>query len=186
MYPASNSKWPVSVLFPWSTCPMTIRFRWGLFDDDIYLLHSSDLEKNLCTAYKKPCPVPRPPEKKDLYLSGKGLNGNMVGSLAISQTANELVLETTSKHEAAPGGMGMQKTQYDMAVEQFQRAADIMRLDANTQEILRKPRRILSVNFPVKMDDGRIQPIRKEQQHSCCHRQTNHNRRITRKRCRNR
>jgi len=35
----------------------------------------------------------------------------MVGSLAISQTANELVLETTSKHEAAPGGMGMQKTQ---------------------------------------------------------------------------
>ena len=82
--------------------------------------------------------------------------GNMVGSLAISQTANESVLETTSKHEAAPGGMGMQKTQYDMAVEQFQRAADIMRLDANTQEILRKPRRILSVNFPVKMDDGRI------------------------------
>src|SRR2546427_6802302 len=94
---------------------MTIRFRWGLFDDDIYLLHSSDLEKNLCTAYKKPCPVPHHPKKKDLYLSGKGLNGNMVGSLAISQTANELVLETTSKHEAAPGGMGMQKTQYDMA-----------------------------------------------------------------------
>ncbi len=50
----------------------------------------------------------------------------------------------------------MQKTQYDMAVEQFQRAADIMKLDPNTQEILRKPRRILSVNFPVKMDDGRI------------------------------
>ncbi len=52
--------------------------------------------------------------------------------------------------------MGMQKTQYDIAVEQFQRAADVMKLDANTQEILRKPRRILSVNFPVRMDDGRI------------------------------
>ena len=52
--------------------------------------------------------------------------------------------------------MGMQKTQYDMALEQFQRAADIMKLDPNVQEILRKPRRILSVNFPVKMDDGRI------------------------------
>ncbi|TMI55041.1 Glu/Leu/Phe/Val dehydrogenase [Candidatus Bathyarchaeota archaeon] len=50
----------------------------------------------------------------------------------------------------------MQKTQYDMALEQFQRAADIMKLDPNVQEILRKPRRILSVNFPVKMDDGRI------------------------------
>src|SRR2546425_7298732 len=120
---------------------MTIRFRWGLFDDDIYLLHASDLEKNLCTAYKKPCPVPCPPEKKDLYLSGKGLNGNMVGSLAISQTANELLLETTSKHEAAPGGMGMQKTQYDMAVLQIPRAADIMRLDANTHEKIRKTRR---------------------------------------------
>ncbi len=66
------------------------------------------------------------------------------------------MLETTSKQEAAPIGMGMQKTQYDMAVEQFQRAADIMKLDANVQEILRKPRRILSINFPVKMDDGRI------------------------------
>src|SRR2546428_8832053 len=106
---------------------MTIRFRWGLFDDDIYLLHASDLEKNLRTAYKKPCPVPCPPEKKDLYLSGKGLNGNMVGSLAISQTANELLLETTSKHEAAPGGMGMQKTQYDMAAGEVSNATVLVR-----------------------------------------------------------
>ena len=50
----------------------------------------------------------------------------------------------------------MQKTQYDIAVEQFQRAANVMKLDADVQEILRKPRRILSINFPVKMDDGRI------------------------------
>src|SRR2546425_4686215 len=153
MYPASNSKWPVSVLFPWSTCPMTIRFRWGLFDDDIYLLHASDLEKILCTAYKKPCPVPHHPKKKDLYLSGKGLNGNMVGSLAISQTANELVLETTSKHEAAPGGMGMQKTQYDMAVGKFQPAAPKMKIDAKTQEKIPKPRPNLSGKFPPKIDD---------------------------------
>ncbi len=67
-----------------------------------------------------------------------------------------MLLETTSKHEAAPASLGMQKTQYDMALEQFQRAADIMKLDQNVQEILRKPRRILSVNFPVRMDDGRI------------------------------
>src|SRR6266705_70286 len=66
------------------------------------------------------------------------------------------MLETTSKHEAAPSSLGMQKTQYDIAVEQFQRAADLMKLDENVQEILRKPRRILSINFPVKMDDGRI------------------------------
>ena len=66
------------------------------------------------------------------------------------------MLETTSKHEAAPASMGISKNQYDIAVEQFQRAADIMKLDPNVQEILRKPRRILSINFPVKMDDGRI------------------------------
>src|SRR2546427_12293608 len=119
---------------------MTIRFRWGLFDDDIYLLHASDLEKNLCTAYKKPCPVPRPTEKKDLYLSGKGLNGNMVGSIAISQTANEFVLETTSKHEAAPGGMGMQKTQYDMAVRPVPRAPPLMRLRPHPPRKTPKPK----------------------------------------------
>ncbi len=67
-----------------------------------------------------------------------------------------MLLETTSKHEAAPASMGIQKNQYDMALEQFQRAADLMKLDPNVQEILRKPRRILSINFPVKMDDGRI------------------------------
>ncbi len=66
------------------------------------------------------------------------------------------MLETTSKHEAAPASMGTEKTQYDMAVEQFQRAADLMKLDPNVQEILRKPRRILSINFPVRMDDGSI------------------------------
>jgi len=66
------------------------------------------------------------------------------------------VLETASKLEGAPSGIGTQKTQYDIAVEQFQRAADLMKLEPNVQEILRKPRRILSVNFPVKMDDGRL------------------------------
>ena len=68
----------------------------------------------------------------------------------------EYLLETASKHEAAPQSLGMQKTQYDIAVEQFQKAADLMKLDANVQEILRRPRRILSINFPVKMDDGKI------------------------------
>ena len=66
------------------------------------------------------------------------------------------MLETASKHEAAPASLGMQKTQYDIAVEQFQKAADLMKLDQNVQEILRRPRRILSINFPVKMDDGKI------------------------------
>ncbi len=76
--------------------------------------------------------------------------------MPLADSKARLLLETTSKHEAAPASMGIQKNQYDMALEQFQRAADLMKLDPNVQEILRKPRRILSVNFPVRMDDGRI------------------------------
>jgi len=65
-------------------------------------------------------------------------------------------MEVVSRHEATPRGMREGKTQYEMAVEQFERAADILDLDANVREDLRKPRRILSVNFPVLMDSGKI------------------------------
>src|SRR5712691_5752148 len=74
----------------------------------------------------------------------------------LSDSKAQCLLETTSKHEAAPSSLGMQKTQYDIAVEQFQRAADLMKLDENVQEILRKPRRILSINFPVKDSEASI------------------------------
>src|SRR5437868_15075196 len=77
-------------------------------------------------------------------------------SVACPSYKARLLLETTSKHDAAPVSMGMQKTQYTMALEQFHKAADIMKLAANVQEILRKPRRILSINFPVKMDASRF------------------------------
>ena len=64
--------------------------------------------------------------------------------------------EVITKHEGAPLGLGIERSQYQMAVMQFDRAAKLLNLDHNTIEILRKPRRILSVNFPVKMDDGHI------------------------------
>ncbi len=64
--------------------------------------------------------------------------------------------EVVSKHEATPGGLREGKNQYDVAVEQFERAADVIDLEPNIREVLRKPRRILSVNFPVRMDDGKI------------------------------
>jgi glutamate dehydrogenase (NAD(P)+) len=44
----------------------------------------------------------------------------------------------------------------DMALRQFDLAADRMNLDPNVRAILRKTKRELSVNFPVKMDDGSI------------------------------
>lgn len=43
------------------------------------------------------------------------------------------------------------------AQHQFDIAADLLDLDVGMRQILRVPQRELSVNFPVKMDDGRIE-----------------------------
>lgn len=48
---------------------------------------------------------------------------------------------------------------YEMAVQQFELAADKLELSEDMRELLRKPKRELTVNFPVRMDDGRIQTI---------------------------
>src|SRR5437660_2331484 len=45
---------------------------------------------------------------------------------------------------------------YAMALEQFELAADRIGLSEDMREILRKPKRELIVNFPVRLDDGRI------------------------------
>jgi glutamate dehydrogenase (NAD(P)+) len=45
---------------------------------------------------------------------------------------------------------------YHMAVQQFEAAADKLALSEDMREILRKPRRELAVNFPVRLDNGRI------------------------------
>ncbi|MEO8288567.1 MAG: Glu/Leu/Phe/Val dehydrogenase [Chloroflexota bacterium] len=43
---------------------------------------------------------------------------------------------------------------YQIAVEQFMIAADKLHLDEGMKQILSKPKRELTVNFPVRMDDG--------------------------------
>jgi glutamate dehydrogenase (NAD(P)+) len=43
---------------------------------------------------------------------------------------------------------------YQVAVEQFMIAADKLNLDEGMKQILSKPKRELTVNFPVRMDDG--------------------------------
>src|SRR5215218_5341204 len=43
---------------------------------------------------------------------------------------------------------------YLVAVEQFNLAADRLNLDEGMRQILSKPKRELTVNFPVRMDDG--------------------------------
>jgi len=45
---------------------------------------------------------------------------------------------------------------YRIATTQFDKAADILELDQESRTRLREPRRSLTVNFPVRMDDGRV------------------------------
>ncbi len=63
--------------------------------------------------------------------------------------------EIVARHEAVPYSKEA-RTAYDIAVEQLERAAKVIDLDENIIEILRKPRRVLTVNLPVRMDNGRI------------------------------
>ncbi len=45
---------------------------------------------------------------------------------------------------------------YTMAVQQFELAAEKLKLSEDMREILRQPKRELVVNFPVRLDSGRI------------------------------
>ena len=45
---------------------------------------------------------------------------------------------------------------YHMAVQQFEAAADQINLSEDMREILRQPKRELTVNFPVRLDNGRV------------------------------
>src|SRR5579864_3264040 len=45
---------------------------------------------------------------------------------------------------------------YHMAVQQFELAAEKLNLSEDMREILRTPKRELTVNFPVRLDNGRI------------------------------
>ncbi len=45
---------------------------------------------------------------------------------------------------------------YQVAISQVQNVGDILGLDKGMIEVLTHPKREFTVNFPVKMDDGRI------------------------------
>ncbi|MHB0877068.1 MAG: Glu/Leu/Phe/Val family dehydrogenase, partial [Anaerolineae bacterium] len=45
---------------------------------------------------------------------------------------------------------------YDMALQQLDEACGHLNLKADIVEVLRRPKRELTVNFPVVMDDGRV------------------------------
>src|SRR5215831_2241405 len=45
---------------------------------------------------------------------------------------------------------------YHMALQQFESAADKLHLSEDLREVLRQPKRELTVNFPVRLDSGRV------------------------------
>lgn len=46
---------------------------------------------------------------------------------------------------------------HQIAIAQFERAADALGLDENLRMRMRMPERVLKVNFPVKMDNGKVE-----------------------------
>ena len=50
----------------------------------------------------------------------------------------------------------VQRNPFDVALENFEMAADALELDTNIREMIRHPERILTVSLPVRMDDGKI------------------------------
>ncbi len=53
-----------------------------------------------------------------------------------------------------------QANAYDVAMENFDTAADAMGLEKNTREMIKYPERMLTVGVPVRMDDGNIHRFR--------------------------
>ncbi len=66
-------------------------------------------------------------------------------------------METRSSESGQPTvGMAGKRNPYETAVAQLRTAADILDLDGGMFEVLSKPKRELSVNFPVRMSDGSV------------------------------
>ena len=62
----------------------------------------------------------------------------------------------TEAHNVGPGREWRSEL-YRVAVDQFERAADLLELNGDTRERLAEPRRSLVVNFPVQRDTGEVE-----------------------------
>src|SRR5688500_13976129 len=64
-------------------------------------------------------------------------------------------LNAEDRHLVAPGDEWNSEL-HRIAVNQFDRAADLLELDPEFRTRLREPRRSLVVNFPVRLDSGEV------------------------------
>ncbi len=67
-----------------------------------------------------------------------------------------LTMHNEVKSTSASAGSASPFNPYQMAVQQFEIAAEKLGLSEDMREILRRPKRELTVHFPVRLDNGRI------------------------------
>lgn len=65
--------------------------------------------------------------------------------------------ETTASNSSVSSGSGSGSNPYQMALKQLDETAKIINLDQGIHKILSKPKRVLTVSIPVKMDDGSVE-----------------------------
>lgn len=68
-----------------------------------------------------------------------------------------MVLQQSRVAPAIDDDTTQEQTLFDVAVEQFDIAADVLGLDDDMRQILRYCQRELTVHFPVEMDDGSVE-----------------------------
>jgi glutamate dehydrogenase (NAD(P)+) len=66
------------------------------------------------------------------------------------------VLSTAARAAGGPDAGEWTGGLYALALEQFERIADLIELEPSARNQLVSPRRALTVNFPVRMDDGEV------------------------------
>jgi glutamate dehydrogenase (NAD(P)+) len=68
-------------------------------------------------------------------------------------------VRNTAGEELVASGSEWRSELYETACAQFARAADLLSLDDEFRTRLLEPRRAITVNFPVRMDDGRVESV---------------------------
>ena len=75
-------------------------------------------------------------------------------SMSSTEPAGVLGPNSTPTDEAAPIQVNEFENLYEMAVAQFERAADLIKLRPSLRAILSQPKNEIIVNFPVRLDNG--------------------------------
>ena len=77
--------------------------------------------------------------------------------MILTETADQQVIKAREENRTPHQGLRNGSSLYETVIKQFNKAADLMQLDPNIRRILEKTANEIIVNFPVKMDDGRIE-----------------------------